>query len=113
MGLSGIAVGLGAWMPDLRESSPSKISSGFGGTLSLVISSLFIMATVIAAAVPTHLFLLTHTLGPSVISSHGILAWAGGRWGAIAGGLAVVGLGIAATVVPLMLGLRAFRRLEA
>ena len=113
MGLSGIAVGLGARMPDLRESSPSKISSGFGGTLSLVISSLFIMATVIAAAVPTHLFLLTHTLGPSVISSHGILAWAGGRWGAIAGGLVVVGLGITATVVPLMLGLRAFRRLEA
>ena len=113
MGLSGIAVGLGARMPDLRESSPSKISSGFGGTLSLVISSLFIMATVIAAAVPTHLFLLTHTLGPSVISSHGILAWAGGRWGAIAGGLVVVGLGMTATVVPLVLGLRAFRRLEA
>ena len=113
MGLSGIAVGLGARMPDLRESSPSKISSGFGGTLSLVISSLFIMATVISAAVPTHLFLLTHTLGPSVTSSHGILAWAGGRWGAIAGGLAVVGLGVTATVVPLMLGLRAFRRLEA
>jgi ABC-2 type transport system permease protein len=113
MGLSGIAVGLGARMPDLREASPSKISSGFGGTLSLVISSLFIMATVMAAAVPTHLFLLSHTLGPSVVSSHGILAWAGGQWGSIAGALVVVGLGLTATVVPLTLGLRAFRRLEA
>ena len=113
MGLSGIAVGLGARMPDLREASPSKISSGFGGTLSLVISSLFIMATVMAAAVPTHLFLLSHTLGPSAVSSHGILAWAGGQWGSIAGALVVVGLGLTATVVPLTLGLRAFRRLEA
>jgi ABC-2 type transport system permease protein len=113
MGLSGIAVGLGARMPDLREASPSKISSGFGGTLSLVISSLFIMATVMAAAVPTHLFLLSHTLGPSVVSSHGFRAWAGGQWGSIAGAIVVVGLGLTATVVPLTLGLRAFRRLEA
>lgn len=113
MGLSGIAVGLGARMPDLRESSPSKISSGFGGTLSLVVSSLFIMATVMLAAVPTHLFLLSHTLGPGFISQHGILGWAGGPWGAIAGSVAVVGLGVAATFVPLVLGLRAFRRLEA
>ncbi|MBM4023282.1 MAG: hypothetical protein FJ284_13800, partial [Planctomycetes bacterium] len=44
LGLSAIAVGLGARMPDLRESSPSKISSGFGGTLCLVLSSLYIMA---------------------------------------------------------------------
>ena len=113
MGLSGIAVGLGARMPDLRESSPSKISSGFGGTLSLVVSSLFIMATVMLAAVPTHLFLLSHTLGPGVISPHGIRGWAGGPWGAIAGAVAVVALGITATFVPLVLGLRSFRRLEA
>jgi ABC-2 type transport system permease protein len=113
MGLSGIAVGFGARMPDLRESSPSKISAGFGGTLSLVVSSLFIMATVMLAAVPTHLFLLSHTLGPSVISPHGLLAWAGGEWGAMAGAVAVVPLGLVATFVPLVLGLRAFRRLEA
>ncbi len=113
MGLSGIAVGFGARMPDLRESSPSKISAGFGGTLSLVVSSLFIMATVMLAAVPTHLFLLSHTLGPGVISPHGLLAWAGGPWGAMAGAVAVVALGLVATFVPLGLGLRAFRRLEA
>ena len=39
VGLAGIAVGLGAKMPDLREESPSKIAAGFGGTLSLVISA--------------------------------------------------------------------------
>ena len=106
-GLSGIAVGLGARMPDLRESSPSKIASGFGGTLSLVISSLFIIAVVLVMAVPTHLFLAT--AGGADGSS---LAWAGTRR-AVAGGLAIVlALGFAATALPLALGLRAFRRLE-
>ncbi|MFM7207847.1 MAG: putative ABC transporter permease subunit [Planctomycetaceae bacterium] len=113
MGLSGIAVGLGARMPDLRESSPSKISSGFGGTLSLVVSSLFIMATVMLAAVPTHLFLITRSLGPGVLAPNGPFAWAAGGWGAVVGGCAVVALGLAATFIPLSLGLRAFRRLEA
>ena len=113
LGLSGIAVGLGARMPELRESSPAKISSGFGGTLCLVISSLYITVVVIVAAVPTHLFLLSRTLGPTVITPDGFLAWAGGPWGAAAS-LAIISLaGIAATAVPLRLGLQAFRRLEA
>jgi hypothetical protein len=99
-------------MPDLRESSPSKISSGFGGTLSLVISSLFIMSVVVVAAVPTHLFLISNTMGSGVVAPNGILAWAGGPWGATAGVILVVILGLTATFVPLVLGLRAFRRLE-
>lgn len=112
-GLSGIAVGLGARMPDLRESSPSKISSGFGGTLCLVLSSLFIMLVVVTAAVPTHLFLLSRTLGPALVATDGLLAVAGGPWGTAAS-LVVVGLaGTVATVVPLAMGIRAFRTLEA
>jgi len=99
-------------MPDLRESSPAKISSGFGGTLCLVLSSLFIMLVVVVAALPTHLFLLSRTLGPSVVAADGVLASGGGPWGTVAS-LATVGLaGVTATVVPMTLGLRAFRRLE-
>jgi ABC-2 type transport system permease protein len=113
LGLSGIAVGLGARMPELRESSPSKIASGFGGTLCLVLSSLFIMLVVIVAAIPTHLFLLARTLGPSVISADGLLAWAGGPMGAATSLMVVTATGLAATAVPLALGLAAFRRLEA
>jgi ABC-2 type transport system permease protein len=112
LGLSGIAVGLGARMPELRESSPSKISSGFGGTLCLVISSLFIMMVVIVAALPTHLFLLARTLGPTVIAPDGMLAWAGGPMGSAASLAVVTTAGLAATVAPLLVGLRAFRRLE-
>jgi len=113
LGLSGIAVGLGARMPELRESSPSKIASGFGGTLCLVLSSLFIMFVVVVAAVPTHLFLLARTLGPTVIASDGLLAWAGGPMGTAASLAAVTAAGLAATAIPLATGLGAFRRLEA
>jgi ABC-2 type transport system permease protein len=113
LGLSGIAVGLGARMPELRESSPSKIASGFGGTLCLVLSSLFIMVVVVVAAIPTHLFLLARTLGPTVIAPDGLLAWAGGPMGMATSLATVTVAGLAATVVPLASGLQAFRRLEA
>lgn len=111
-GLSGIAVGLGARMPDLRESSPSKISSGFGGTLCLVLSSLFIMLVVVVAAMPTHLFLLSRTLGPTLMAADGLLASAGGPWGTALSMVVVALAGLAATVIPMRLGLRAFRDLE-
>ena len=110
MGLSGIAVGLGARMPDLRESSPSKIASGFGGTLNLVISSLFIMFVVIVAALPSHLFAATAFFGPE--GSRGFLGWASGPQGLLVSLAIVVGVGLLATFLPLALGLRAFRRLE-
>jgi ABC-2 type transport system permease protein len=110
MGLSGIAVGLGARMPDLREVSPSKIASGFGGTLSLVISSLFIMVVVVVAALPTHLFLASSAFGPG--GTRGLLAWAGSAEGVAASLATVVVVGLIATFVPIFLGLRSFRRLE-
>jgi ABC-2 type transport system permease protein len=112
LGLSGIAVGLGAKMPDLRESSAAKISSGFGGTLCLVISSMYIMIVVVVAAVPTHLFLLSRALGPSIIASDGFLAWLAGPWGSAASLAIITTLALLATVVPLHTGLRAFRHLE-
>jgi ABC-2 type transport system permease protein len=115
LGLSGIAVGLGARMPDLRESSPSKIASGFGGTLSLVVSSLFIMAVVIVAVIPAHagsVSLLLSARGGAAAPAGGFLAWAAGPWGTAAFLAAMVALGLTATFVPLLLGLRAFRRLE-
>jgi ABC-2 type transport system permease protein len=112
MGLSGIAVGLGARIPDLREPSPAKISSGFGGTLNLVISALFILATVLVAAIPTQIAALASALDVARLAGSGFLAWAGGPRGLLASYLVIVALGIAVTLVPLRLGLQAFRRLE-
>jgi ABC-2 type transport system permease protein len=110
-GLSGIAVGLGARMPDLRESSPAKISSGFGGTLCLVLSSLYIMAVVIVAAVPTHIAAAAQAFGGRPVTS-GFIGWLGGPQGTAASLLLVAILGVVGTAVPLELGRRAFRRLE-
>lgn len=111
-GLSGIAVGLGARIPDLREPSPAKISSGFGGTLCLVLSSLFIMTVVLLAALPTHLGLLARVLGQGSEASRRLLLWMSGPQGTAACLMLVVAAGLGATFVPLVLGLRAFRRLE-
>jgi len=59
LGLSSIAVGFGAMMPNFHETSPSKIAAGFGGTLNLVLSALYIMVVVVLTALPCHFYLLT------------------------------------------------------
>ena len=45
--LNGLAVGLGVLFPNFRDASPSKIVSGFGGTLCLVLSFLYILGSVL------------------------------------------------------------------
>jgi ABC-2 type transport system permease protein len=50
--LCGLAVGLGALFPNLKEDNPSKIVSGFGGTLCLVISFSYIVVYVSLVAMP-------------------------------------------------------------
>ena len=49
--LNALAVGLGAVYPNFREENPSKIVSGFGGTLCLVLSFLYIVGMVALMAV--------------------------------------------------------------
>jgi ABC-2 type transport system permease protein len=45
--LNGLAVGLGVLYPNMKEANPGKIVSGFGGTLCLVLSFLYILASVV------------------------------------------------------------------
>jgi len=42
--LNGLAVGLGVLYPNVKETNPNKIVSGFGGTLCFVLSSIYIIA---------------------------------------------------------------------
>lgn len=44
--LNGLAVGLGVLYPNFKEDNPSKIVSGFGGTFCLVLSFLYIVASI-------------------------------------------------------------------
>lgn len=49
--LTGLAVGLGVLYPNFKEDNPGKIVSGFGGTFCLVLSFLYIVASVILLAI--------------------------------------------------------------
>ncbi len=112
LGLAGIAVGLGAWLPNLREESPARIAAGFGGTLTLVLSTLYILFVVLLTALPTH-FYLAAQYATAVQDSRG---WSSVQWWLmfwlVAGTAGSLLLGAAATVIPLRIGFRAFRRLE-
>jgi len=112
VGLSGIAVGLGARLPNLREESPSRIAAGFGGTLSLVVSTLYILAVVLLTAVPCHFYLAAdqthHNLPLAELAA--LRRWLG-LW-LLAGTGGSLLLGVLATVLPLRIGFRAFGRLE-
>ena len=112
LGLSGIAVGLGARLPNLREQSPSRIAAGFGGTLSLVISTLYILVVVLLTALPTHFYLVAQCDGVAAITAEQTsIQWWVGLW-LVVGTAASVLLGTVATVVPLRIGFRAFRKME-
>lgn len=55
IGVSGLSVGIGAIYPNFKEDSPSKIVSGFGGTLNLVLSLLFVLTMVSLQFFPAYL----------------------------------------------------------
>jgi len=51
--LNGLAVGLGVMYPNFKDANPSKIVSGFGGTLCLVLSFLYILASILLLSLGT------------------------------------------------------------
>ena len=109
-GLSGIAVGMGACMPDFREASPAKIAAGFGGTVSLVLSAMFIIFVVITVGLTSHLNLLQNA--GERLPDYPILWLIGGSGGVAASLVIIITSGLLATFLPIFLGIRAFRHLE-
>lgn len=51
-GLNAMALGLGALFPNFKETNPAKVVSGFGGTLCLIMSFLYISSSLIMALLP-------------------------------------------------------------
>jgi ABC-2 type transport system permease protein len=104
LGFSGLSVGLGACMPNFRETDPSKIAVGFGGTLNLVAGLALLLVVVGAMALPWHLAIaavgereFTLTLG---------------HWWLGLGDLFGLAVGAVAVFVPLHSGAFALRRME-
>jgi ABC-2 type transport system permease protein len=118
LGLSAMAVGLGARLPNLREPSPSKIAAGFGGTLNLILNMVYILAVVLATAIPLYYWIegapsdWQRAASGTWLSM--ILPWIGlGTAGSVVLGVVVtVLLGAVGTFVPLWIGIRAFEKLE-
>jgi len=64
-GLAAISVGLGARYPNLKEDNPAKIVAGFGGTLNLIVSMLYIALMVATIGVPSHMAFAQREMHPA------------------------------------------------
>jgi ABC-2 type transport system permease protein len=92
--LNGLAVGLGVLYPNLKETNPGKIVSGFGGTLCFVLSSFYILAAVLLVMF-------------GAAGLHARASWA------VAGIAGFILLSIGVGWLPLKLGLRQLKHFEA
>jgi ABC-2 type transport system permease protein len=101
-GLSGLSVGLGAIIPNFRETDPSKIAAGFGGTLNLVIGLGYLIVVTVLMALPWHLLATTEGEVKSPIALVGI------AFGVLLG----LTVGAAAVIIPLGIGARRLRQME-
>lgn len=118
-GVSGIAVGLGARLPDLSETDPSRIASGFGGTVNLVASLVFIIFVIATMALPCHLYSMTLEMesGMGMAREIGITAeqgisFASFRFWLVVSIVVSAAVGVFATLYPMRLGIRAFENRE-
>lgn len=107
-GLAAMAVGLGAMMPDFREPSPSKIAAGFGGTLNLVLSALYIILMVVLTALPCHFY---HIATQSPLNTR-LFDPESLRWWLLSGVLTAAVGAVVSVSVALGKGIRAFESLE-
>lgn len=102
IGLNALAVGLGVLFPNLEESNAAKIVSGFGGTLCLVSSFIYILAFVLLLAFARWEVFRDNAVDPYWYESPksiGILSL-------------LATLTLAVTVVPLLFSRKKLKRLE-
>jgi ABC-2 type transport system permease protein len=94
--LTALATGLSALFPNFREDNPAKIVSGFGGTLCLVLSFLYIVGSVTLLAIGS----------PWGWRGETSVRWILGSWIGFAFFSAIIGL------IPFRLGLRRVEQFE-
>jgi ABC-2 type transport system permease protein len=102
-GLSGMSVGMSAWMPNFRETDPSKIVVGFGGTMFTIASLMYLVIAVGSICGPFHL-----------AGARAFFGGAGDRypWWAFAGVPVGVLMAIAAIWLPMRIGARNLSKME-
>ena len=105
VGLSGLSVGMGALFPSFEERNPSKIVSGFGGTLTLILAISLVVFTIMGEGMVCHRYLvqMSYSAGGADPGFAPVML-------AVMGGVAL--LNVAAAYVPMKLGIRALERVE-
>lgn len=101
---SGLSVGLGAMMPNFRETDPSKIAVGFGGTVNLVVGILLLGVVIVMVAGPIQYL---HGRDPDVAVPLGSVPWL--FWLCMIVGVMI---GIAAAWMPMKVGVSNLRKME-
>ena len=103
-GLTVLALAIGALIPNFREPNPARIVSGFGGTLCLISSFLYILLSIVVLILPTWWRLRTGNMPPVNIDPKpgpDLLALAG-----------VLGLTLLFGALPLSLAKKQTKKLE-
>ncbi len=103
-GLTALALAIGALIPNFREPNPARIVSGFGGTLCLIASFLYILLSVVVLVLPTWWRLRSGSMPPANIAPNplpDLLALGG-----------VFGLTLLFGVVPFSLAKKQTKKLE-
>ncbi len=107
IGLSSLAVGLGAYLVNLKETNPSKIATGFGGTINLLCSLGYSILVVITTSVAGVIYYSgTYLSEQGLVDFSRFLPWLGLTF------LLLFILGGTAIAIPMRLGRRAFRTME-
>ncbi len=103
-GIVGLGVGVGALYPQFRLENTARMAWGLGGAVYMIVSMIFIGLVVLLEAWPVY------TLFMAKVHHRGISAL---QWAGILGSFAgVAALIVAATIVPLKLGLKKLEEMD-
>jgi ABC-2 type transport system permease protein len=101
LGLSAISVSLGILYPNFKEDNPSKIVSGFGGTLTLILSLFYILGIIVIGELPAHLYYVLNRIDSDVFLHTQVISF-----------IVIFVISISTTFLLLNLGLKSIRRIE-
>lgn len=108
LGLSALSVGLGAYLVNVKETNPSKIATGFGGTINLLVSLGFSIVVIALAGLPS----LVYFLMGSMKAPDEVFDWRLVAYWQVGCLLLLLLAGVLTVWLPLRLGMRAFRKME-
>lgn len=108
LGLTSLAVGLGATFPDFKEDNPARIANGMGGTVNIVLSLLYIACNIALLIMPA-LFLVDQYDGRFGYHGSGLGFALRHIWHYVLGFILLNGFVI---IMPMRIGLRNWERIE-